>query len=302
MLRKCAKHLWWFLRLITPKGQLGDMILSPILFTFHQGRLPNRKMWFNDVIYRIKISKELEHPVRVFTSDKDLLKIYVAGVAGPQYNVPTLAVLRTQKDIDEYDFPKSCVIKPTQGAAKVIIRRNGEPIDREEIKSWLYYDYYKRMRERNYAPLIPKIIVEPIIFEGTPLIDYKIFCYNGKAKYIQTDCDRHTNHNRLYYSLDWQSLDFTMNYQKSEKLLPKPKLLNEMIELAEKLSAHLSLVRIDLYTNDKDILVGEMTHCNGSGGGEQFTPPEKEQEISALLFGNETNIYSDAPEPGPKNF
>ncbi len=259
-------------------------------------------MWFNDVIYRIKVSKELEHPVRVFTSDKDLLKIYVGGVVGHQHNVPTLAVLRTKADIDAYDFPNACVIKPTQGAAKVIIRRNGENIDREEIKSWLYYDYYKRMRERNYAPLIPKVIVEPIIFEGTDLIDYKIFCYNGKAKYIQTDCDRQTNHNRLYYDLDWNSLDFTMNYQKSEKLLPKPKLLPDMIAIAEKLAANLSLVRIDLYTNDKDILVGEMTHCNGSGGGEQFDPPEKEQEISKLLFGNETNIYSDAPEPAPKNF
>jgi len=304
--KKHAKQLWWVLRFLTPRGRWGDVILGGILFAAFHKRLPSRRaMIFNDVLYRMKLVGELAHPIRVFTSDKDLLKTYVAGIAGAEYNVPTLAVLRSRRDIESYDFPDNCVIKPTHASGKVIIRRNGAAIDKDEVISWLSFDYYKRVREENYATLPPKIIIEPIIFDDIKteggLIDYKIFCFHGRAKFIQIDRDRHTRHTRLLYDLNWTSLGATIAYPMAKDITPKPKRLDDMIALAEKLAQGLSLVRIDLYTDDKAIMVGEITHCHGATT-EKFDPPHKEQEISALLFGNETMIKSDVPQSNPKTF
>ena len=68
-------------------------------------------MWF-----RVKTSDEIEDPLRRFVSDKELVKEYVRETIGEQYNVPTLAVLHTPAEVDAYEFPANCCIKPTHAS------------------------------------------------------------------------------------------------------------------------------------------------------------------------------------------
>jgi hypothetical protein len=269
---------------LIPRNKWGDKIWSLRKFLRVHKRLPSNKLIFNDVLFNIKTSDEITDPLRVFTTDKEFSKLYVKAVVGETYIIPTYSVLHSVNDIDSYQFPDKCCIKPTQGCGKVIIRKNGESININEIKAWFNINYYNPGRERNYQSLKPKVIVEELIFDGEP-IDYKIFCFNGKPRMIQVDFDRYIDHSRKLYDIDWNELDYCSKSKIKLGEREKPKNIHELIEISEKLSANFSFVRIDLYTDGSKIFVGEITHCSGNAL-EAFYPINGEIEASKLIFGN----------------
>ena len=133
------------------------------------------------------------HPLRIFLSDKEYVKIYVKSQIGDEYNVPTLKILRSFKEVQNFEFSNKCVIKPTHMSGEIIFRKNNEIIDYNVIKRWFSSNYYNRSREANYKLLKPKIIVEELLFNDENIKDYKFFCYKGKSKIISVDIDRFTN-------------------------------------------------------------------------------------------------------------
>jgi hypothetical protein len=246
-------------------------------------RLPKDQLLWNDVWFRIKTSGEIENPLRVYVSDKELVKNYVRQTVGDQFNVPTIAVLRSPAEVDTIDFPARCAIKPTHASQAVCLRTNGEDIDRERIKKWFKLNYYLAGRERNYRSLKPMVIVEPLIFDTTNVEDYKIFCWHGVPKFVMVDIDRRTNHMRKIFDPQWNEQDFSMTYPRAPGVLPKPATLEEMLRVARALSAPFSFVRIDLYTDGDRVLVGEVTNCSANASA-PFLPPSAEKPASAQMF------------------
>ncbi|NTW32420.1 MAG: hypothetical protein HGB12_07325 [Bacteroidetes bacterium] len=270
---------------ILPKNKIGDNIYSYIKFLFIHKRVPTNKKLFNDVLYKIKTTEEIDDALRAFVSDKEYLKIFVKSVIGDIYVVPTLAILKNAVDVNEYLFPEKCCIKPTHASGKVFLRSNNEKIDYKEIKSWLQIKYYEYGRERNYKYLKPKIIVEPIVFDEKNPMDYKFYCYNGTPKIIQIDIDRYINHTRLYYNMKWELLNFSIIYPKSHKTIDKPKNIIEMIDIATSLCKYFNFVRIDIYSNGEHCMVGEITHCAENASG-RFIPKKSELYMSKICFSN----------------
>jgi hypothetical protein len=267
-----------------PRTPAGDRLYHRIQFYRQHGRLPNGALLWNDMWFRVKTSDEIDDPLRVFVSDKEHVKQYVKAVVGDEFNVPTLAVLRNPAEVDAFDFPADCCIKPTHASARVILRRDGALVDRERIKRWFSINYYDRGRERNYRRLKPKVIVEPLIFGETNVEDFKIFCFNGEPRIIQVDVDRYINHTRKYFDKDWNELDFSIIYPRAAGTFPRPDNLGVMLDVARKLSAQFSFVRIDLYSDNRQVLVGEITNCSENAGG-FFVPGSAEQKASKLMFG-----------------
>ena len=271
---------------LVPKNRYGDHFFAFLKFVKRHKRLPTRKLLFNDVLYRIKTTNEILDPLRVFVSDKEFLKLYVKAVVGDQYNVPTIDIIRNYSTIDNYHFPANCCIKPTHASKRVILRTDASPIDRDKIKKWADLNYYTILREANYKMLTPKIIVEPLIFGKKNIEDYKIFCYKGTPKIIQVDVDRYINHKQKIFDSDWNELSFTIKYPRSEKIIPKPDVLEEMLEVAAKISKPFSFIRVDLYSEGNEILVGELTNISANAGS-WFVPLASEDEASRLIFGEE---------------
>jgi hypothetical protein len=272
------------LRLHLPYTPVADRLYHRLLFFRKHHRWPGRALLWNDVLYRIKTSNEILDPLRVFVSDKEHVKQYVKAVVGDQHNVPTLAVLRTAAEVDAYAFPARCCIKPTHASARVILRRNGEPIDRDEIKRWFALNYYRAGREINYRLLNPKVIVEPLIFDSTNVDDYKVFCYRGEPRFVQLDFDRHSNHTRKIFDTRWKEQDWSIIYPRNPNRVPPPASLPKMLEVARALSAQFSFVRIDLYSDGNQVLVGEITNCSANAGG-FFLPRSAEKTASERMFG-----------------
>ena len=268
-----------------PETRAGDRLVSWIRFVRFHGRPPSKAMHFNDVLHRLKTSDDILDPLRVFVSDKEFLKLYVKAVVGDRYVVPTIDVIRSADAVDSYEFPSQCCIKATHGTACVVLRKNGEPIDVALIKSWFDFNYYRVGREANYRLLRPKVIIEPLIFGSTDLHDYKIFCVNGEPKIIQVDVDRYVGHKRKYFDAQWNELDFSIKYPRTEKVIPRLQNLPEMLDVAAKLSKSFWFVRVDLYSNGTQVYVGEITHCADNCGG-RFIPPSAERHVSDYLFGD----------------
>ncbi len=267
-----------------PIGELFDKYWSYRQFRLVHGRKPSPdSMRFNDYLYRMKTSRTLDHPLRVFVTDKEYGKLFVKAVVGDSYVVPTLAILRTEEEVRNYDFPDRCCIKPTHASGKVIIRKHGEPIDYEKIVSWLSFDYYPMNHERNYKNFERKIIVEPLIFDDGEVANYKIHCYCGVPKCISASVGFDENRRKRDYSSDWAKPDFSINIQQPDLDIDAPVNLDEMLAVARKLSAFFDFVRIDVYSNGKSVLVGEITNCPDAANT-KFFPPEAEDAFSKVFF------------------
>lgn len=276
--RPIAKHL--------PLNRWGDRLTCLHGFYTQHHRWPTRRMLFNDVLYRIKSGPEIESPERMFTSDKEFVKTYIAGTVGAQYNVPTLAVLRHPSDVQEAVFDCACVIKPTHGCGGVTIVQPGETVDRAALAAQLDESYYPVARERNYRLLKGKLIVEPLLFAGQDVHDYKVFCWNGQARCILYVNDRNRSFYRLLFDLDWNRLPIDLMPFNVEKPVPeRPAVLAEMLSVAEALSKPFGFVRIDFYIDNDRLLVGEITHCH-QGANEQFGSIEQEQALSDHIWGD----------------
>ncbi|HTM96435.1 MAG TPA: ATP-grasp fold amidoligase family protein, partial [Croceibacterium sp.] len=132
--------------------------------------------------------------------------------------------------------------------------------------------------------LTPKVIVEPLLFQGGDVLDYRFFCVNGTAKLIVVDVDWTGDKRRLIFDSEWAAQPYTISHPPSTATLPKPSNFDEMRRIAEALASRFNFIRIDLYSDGKTCQVGEITNCHG-GVTATFIPPEAEREASKLLFG-----------------
>jgi TupA-like ATPgrasp len=62
-------------------------------------------------------------------------------------------------------------------------------------------------------------------------------------------------------------MPFTIHYPRSRRNVEKPKNLERMLEVARLLSRHFNFVRVDLYSNGEECLVGGITNCPGGASG-----------------------------------
>jgi len=236
--RVATQRLVYFL---APKNRWGDKLVGLYWFLRSHNRLPTNKANITDMLYRMKTSDEMLDPTRAFVTDKEYSKLFVKGVLGVDRCAPTFTVLTTPEEIDAYDFPAKCCIKPTQASGAFILRKNGEDIDREDIKEWLTLNYYDTSREVNYKLLKPKIIVEELLFNDDNLINYKTFCYGGQPKMIQVDNGRDEARQISRFDTNWVRQDGFIDEIPVVDTLERPANLEQMLHAAEKLAQHFPL-------------------------------------------------------------
>ena len=278
----------------------NDMLLSAInhlnFYRKHK-RLPaNPPQSFNDHFFRIK-DKHLRDPLRVFVSDKEFVKLYVAATVGDAYNVPTIAVLRDMEQVNTFfsgsDFGCKLVIKPTHMSGECII--TDKALTQEQIRKiagWFSTNYFNITGEENYRHLEPKVIIEQYLdFDGDAAPkDYKFFCSKGKATMIQVDVGRFSDHRRALYSPDWQLLPFNIQEPQSGPQ-EKPANLGTMIEVAEKLSKNFGLIRVDLFSDGSKVMVGELTNVHGNAG-QRFSDRNADDLVGHVFENPSVNIAS----------
>lgn len=204
-------------------------------------------------------------------SDKILVRDYVKNIIGEEYLIPLLGEWESFDEIDFNLLPNSFVLKTNHGSGTNIIVNNKNEFDKKTAKilinGWLKTDFgYSHGFELHYSGITRKIYSEQFIeTKEQNLQDFKFLCFDGKAYYCWVDVDRHGDHRRNVYDLDWNLQPWGQSKKNTEKEIAKPAQFNKMVVLAEKLAAGFSHVRVDLYNVDGKIYFGEMTFTNGCG-------------------------------------
>lgn len=267
-----------------PFDPVGDAVFGFGMFVLTHHRLPRLQPMIQDVLHLVKTSGELSSPERVFVTDKELAKIFVSGVVGDEYVIPTFGVLKTESEIDSFAFPADCVIKPTNQSGPKLLIKGGQHVDRVMLKSWLHGNHYYNQREANYKTLRAKIIVEELLQD---CVEIKIFCVNGQPralKYVRWDTRSKTGKTTDFFTTDFRRLELLGDVNPNcVDELARPRLLDKMMMAAEKLSRPFNFVRIDFYTDDRIVKVGEITNCDNAALN-TYLPKGADVMFSNLLF------------------
>lgn len=243
---------------------------------------------FNEKLQWLKLfDRNPEHTKLV---DKYEVREYIAQVIGDEYLIPILGVYDNFDEINFNELPDQFVLKCTHDSGGIVICKDKLKINIEEVRNkmnrYLKRNYYQLWREWPYKNIKPKIICEKYMVDesGTELKDYKFMCFNGKAKCLFVCSNRNTPSglNVNIYDMDWNPMPFERRYPRSNKILPKPKNFDLMVELAEKLSRNITFVRVDFYDIHDKVYFGELTLYPGSGF-EEFIPKSYDYLLGSWL-------------------
>lgn len=243
---------------------------------------------FNEKLQWLKLyNRKPEYTKMV---DKYEAKKYVASVIGEEYIIPTYGVWDSFDDIDFDELPNQFVLKCTHGSGDVIVVKDKNDFDmsiaKEKIEKSLATNYYKIGREWPYKNVKPRIIAEKFIEDDSNgLRDYKVFCFNGKAKIMLIASDRFTaDEPRFdYFDRNFNLMDFEWTHPKSTSNLPeKPACFEEMFEFAETLAKGSPHLRVDFYEVSGKIYFGELTFFH-AGGFTPFNPEEWDYELGSWI-------------------
>lgn len=200
-------------------------------------------------------------------------------------------------DIDFDALPSRFVLKCTHGSGDCIIVRDKSQLDipatRALLRQTLSDTYGLAEGNLHYSRIQPRVIAEELLdndaataARSMSLIDYKIWCFNGKAHYIWACSNRTKTSTRVMtYDTSWNAHPeysiFTPHYQRDE-LLPCPPHLDDMLAAAETLAQGFPVVRVDLYDAAGSIRFGEMTFTS-LGGLMNFYTPEFLARTGSLI-------------------
>lgn len=204
-------------------------------------------------------------------ADKLAVREFIREKVGEDKLIKLLAVYRTVEEINFSQLPEQFYLTANHGSNMNYFCFDRSKLDVEEVKFqcryWLKTDYSKKARETNYENIQPSVLALELLIdsEGNIPIDYKFFCFNGKAKCIQVDLDRFTDHRRDFYSPEWELLPIHLSYPSSGKQIRKPTQLSEMISIAETLASNFPFVRVDLYNLNGKVYFGELTFTPNGG-------------------------------------
>ena len=205
--------------------------------------------------------------------DKVEVKVFVSGIIGDQYIIPTITVYNRPEEIDFEKLPAKFVLKCTHDSGGIVVCRDKDRLNKDEalikLSKGLQRNYYYQNREWPYKNVVPRIIAEQYMEdEDGELKDYKFFCFNGEPKYMFIASDRFNPNEETkfdFFDMDFNHLPFINGHPNATKKVAKPKGFEVMKELAAKLSKDIPQVRVDFYDIDGKVFFGEMTFFHWSG-------------------------------------
>lgn len=219
-------------------------------------------------------------------TNKHRVREYVEDCGFKDNLVELYGVWNNALEIDFENLPQMFVLKTNHGSGEIKIVFDKESIDKKEIRSYFNEAIAKPYGEieagRHYSRIRPCIIAEQLLINdllskeySKSVIDYKMWCFNGKVYYTWVCCNRNVHGAEvLLYDRDWQAHPeysvFTRHYQRGN-VISKPENYDLMIKMAEALARPFPCVRVDLYNIGGKIYFGEMTFTSLGGMMNYFT-------------------------------
>ena len=220
---------------------------------------------FNEKLMWLKLNKYNSNKTVWECSDKYYVRKFAKTRGINDENLPNLlGTYNFAEEINFNELPNKFVLKCTHGCGYNIICENKMLLDKKEcikeLNKWLNIKFGYESAETHYMHIKPRIICEEFIEnnEGEFPIDYKVYCFNGKAKIILVCTNRKNGYKTVFYDLEWNRVYARDNEVKVSEI-EKPKSLEKMIEYSQILSRDFEFVRVDFYEFFGKPILGEMT-------------------------------------------
>lgn len=250
---------------------------------------------FNEKLQWLKLNDK--NPEYTTMVDKYEVKKYVADRIGEQYIIPTYGVWNKFEDIDFDNLPEQFVLKCTHDSGGLAICRDKSKFDidaaKKKIIKSLQNNYFYNGREWPYKNVSARIIAEKYMTDNEKsegFTDYKFFCFYGKVDCVMVCLDRYTGDTKFYFfDNEWKlkRLNKRGKAAPADFTVPKPKCMDQMFEIAAKLSQGIPFVRVDLYQSCGKIYFGELTFYPDSGFDANILPEADEYWGKLLILKKE---------------
>lgn len=269
--------------------KLSDKEAIVNLYKNYSGRLPNidKPTTFSEKLQWMKLN--FHNPLQTICADKYLVREYIIEKGYKNILSNVICVVESIDKLDIKKLPKKFVIKATHGSGWNLICTEKKKINwfwwKKIMNVWLHNNIFWPGREWPYKTMKARLIIEEFLTDKSgQLMDFKFFCFNGKAHFVQANKGRDTaNHAQNFYDLDWKILPFGKDLKpRPDIAIIPPVKLKEMIAIAEDLATDFPFVRVDFYEVEDKIIFGEMTFYPKSGLPD-FTPIEYDQILGDLL-------------------
>lgn len=280
-----GRFIWCVFAPIIP-----DKLFLKVYYRLHMGYwmdFDNPKT-YNEKLQWLKLNDR--RPEYTKMVDKIAAKDYVESVIGEKYMIPTLGIWDSVDEIDWNGLPNKFVIKATCDSGGVVVCKDKTKLDIEAAKKKLRSlgsrDYTLISKEYPYKDVPHRFIAEEYLEDesGFELKDYKIFCFNGKAKFLFVATGRQMNDTRFdFYDTEFNHLPVLNGHPNADVWPIKPSNFDEMLEIAAKLSVGIPHVRVDLYNVNGKIYFGELTFFHWSGVV-PFEPNKWDEEFGKYLI------------------
>lgn len=263
---------------------ISDENYSKLLYFIVFGKKINLKYphTFNEHI----IVKKLEDKKYNYAKYTDKYEVhdYIRSVVGEQYLNQVYGVYDSFDDINFDSLPDQFALKATHASGFNIIVKDKSKFDmkaaRKKFDCWLNINFYYKDREKNYYYIKPRILCDKYIEFGDVLVEYKLYCFNGKVRLICQNIDKDGRRYTNVFDQNFNAIPVRFGY--APLAYPVTEKKEELINIAERLSKLFDFVRVDLYENQGNIVFSELTFH--SGGGLVPFKPDKYDVIFGAYF------------------
>ena len=246
---------------------LPQELYAQIFYEYYYDKKLNLKdpQEFNEKIQWLKVYYHPDILTRLI--DKYEVRHFVKETVGDKYLNELLALYNKPSEINYDELPSQFVLKTTHGYNNNIIVRDKAKLNKFKAKLSLYKwmtrnQYYMGGQEWAYKNAPHRIIAEKFLpeIDNKGVSDFKFYCFNGEPEFIEVNIKIESGVFRSYFDVEWNVQDF---YRKAvpryDKTITRPEKLEEMVEVARKLSKKFPFVRVDLYNIKERIIFGELT-------------------------------------------
>ena len=260
------------------------------------GRRPRllRPRTHSERLHRAKLFRR--DPRLPILADKIEVKSFIADRVGERHVVPTLYAGDSLPPREERGWPRPFFVKASHGSSwQVQVPAEGPPrwgrLERQ-VGHWLSTTYGESGGEWHYGLMPRRILVEPHLGDPSRMPDdYKFWVFHGRVHFVHWLTGRGTpEFGGRHLDLDWNEAFRSFRFRTHERMPPRPRSLDRMIRIAERLAEGFTFVRVDMYDIDGHVYVGELTFTP-TAGFHLFDPPETD-----LMLGR---LWHKPPPVGP---
>ena len=209
-------------------------------FRFRKRLNLNNPQTLNEKILYLSLRTDTSEWTRL--SDKYQVREYVHECGLDSILNRLYGVWNNTSEIDFNSLPDRFILKTNHGSGDSIIVQDKNSMNLDliikKLDRSLSETYGLAEGSLHYSRIVPKIIAEELLENdsessrySTSLIDYKIWCFNGKAHYIWTCTDRTKKGTKVMtYDSAWNAhpeYSVYLPHYMEDDVIPKPRNLTE---------------------------------------------------------------------------